>query len=170
MNTKTLYLAIIMMLMSLTSYAQPLPVITDSMRLEKFRTEIGLDMSVSDFDTKTIDFPVMGSRLAGILDYMMGNYNQSEYNRKLCQILKEQVESLEHVEFEMKKLRFLSAAKSGNEITLYFTASLEKNVAKVKQAELIFRFMNGVSDNQATNEFFSMMSRYVQRREELKLN
>ena len=59
------------------------------MRFEKFRTEIGLDMSVPDFETKMIDADIMGSRLAGILDYMMDNYNQSVYSRKLCQILKE---------------------------------------------------------------------------------
>lgn len=73
-----------MLLMSFTSISQPLPMQTDSMRLEKFRTEIGLDLSVPDFETKTIDAEVMGTRLAGILDYMMENYNQSVYNRKLC--------------------------------------------------------------------------------------
>ena len=156
--------------MSLTSFAQPLPMQTDSMRLEKFRTEIGFDMSVPDFDSKTIDAKVMGSRLAGILDYMMDNYNQSVYYRKLCQILKENVESLEKLEFEIKRIQFVSAVKSGDEISLLFTALLEKNVAKIKQTELIIRFKNGVSDSQTTNELFSMMSRYVQRREELKNN
>lgn len=159
-----------MSLMSLTSFAQPLPMQTDSMRLEKFRTEIGFDMSVPDFDSKTIDAKVMGSRLAGILDYMMDNYNQSVYYRKLCQILKENVESLEKLEFEIKRIQFVSAVKSGDEISLLFTALLEKNVAKIKQTELIIRFKNGVSDSQTTNELFSMMSRYVQRREELKNN
>lgn len=137
------------------------------MRLERFRTEIGLDMSVPDFDTKTIDVSVMGTRLAGIIEYMIDNYNQFVYNRRLCQILKEQVEPLDHVEFELKKLQFVSAVKNGNEITLYFTAWPEKNAAKVKQTELVFRFKNGVPDTQATNELFSMMSRYVQWREEL---
>lgn len=66
MKTRALYIAIVMILVSLTSFAQPLPVQTDSMRLEKFRTEIGLDMSIRDFDTKTIDAEAMGSRLAAI--------------------------------------------------------------------------------------------------------
>lgn len=169
MRLKALYLTILSLLLSLTTFAQPLPVQTDSMRLEKYRTEIGLDMSIPDFDSKTIDAKVMGQRLAGILEYMMDNYNQSVYNRKLCQILKEQVEPLEHVEIEMKKLQFVSAAKRGDEITLFFTVWPEKNTAKVKQAELVFRFKNGVSDSQITNELFSMMSRYVRMREKLNL-
>lgn len=138
------------------------------MRVEKFRTEIGLDMSVPDFETKMIDADIMGSRLAGILDYMMDNYNQSVYSPKLCQILKEQKEPLEHLEFELKKIQFVSATKRGDEITLLFTVCPDKNASKVKLTELVFRFKNGVSESLAINELFSMMSRYVQRREELK--
>lgn len=127
-------------------------------------------MSVPDFDTKTIDANVMGTRLAGILDYLMENYLQPAYSRKICQILKEQVESLEKLEFELKKIKFSRAIKESDEILLFFTIWPYKNVAKIKQAELVFRFRDGVSDSQAANELFSMMSRYVQRREELKNN
>jgi hypothetical protein len=38
----------------------------------------------------------------------------------------------------------------------------------VKQTELAFHFKDGVSESQATNELFCMMSRYVQHREQLK--
>lgn len=170
MILKGLYIALLMILVSLITFAQPLPVQTDSMRLEKYRTEIGLDMSIPDFYSKTFDANVMGQRLAGILEYMMDNYNQSIYNRKLCQILKEQVEALEHIEFEIKKIQFVSASKSGEDLILLLTAWPDKNAAKIKQTVLMFQFKNGVSDSQSTNELFSMMSRYVQRREELKNN
>ena len=110
----------------------------------------------------------MGTRLTGIIDYLMNNYNQPVYNRKLCQILKEQVDSLEKLEFELKKIQFVSASKSSDEITLFFIVWLNKNEAKIKQTDLIFHFKNGVSDSQATNELFSMISRYVQRIEEMK--
>lgn len=153
--------------MSLTSFAQHLPVQTDSMRLAKHRTEIGLDLSIPDFDSKTIGTSVMGQRLAGILNYMLENYHQPTYSRKLFQILKEQIEPLEKLEFVLKKLQFVSATKSGNEITLYFTVWPEKNVAKVKQTDLAFHFKNGVSESQTTNELFSMMSHYVQMRERI---
>lgn len=170
MKQKVLYITILFFLASLTLFAQHLPVQTDSMRLEKYRTEIGLDMSIPDFDIKTIDASVMGQRLAGILEYMLDNYNQSVYNRKLCLILKEQVEPLEKLEFELKKIQFVSASKSCDEITLFFTVWPSKNNANIKKVDLKFRFKEGVPDSQVTNELFSMMSRYVQRREELRNN
>ena len=167
MTQKTLCAAILFLLMSLTSFSQNLPVQTDSMRLAVCRSEIGLDMSVPDFETKQIDSKVMGARLAGILDYMMDNYAQMVYSKKICRILKEQVEPLGNLEFELKKLQFVAATKNGDDITLRFTVWLDKNPARVKRTELVLRFKNGVSDSHATNELFCMISRYVQRKEEL---
>lgn len=90
------------------------------------------------------------------------------YNRKLSKILKEQNQTLENIEFEIEKIQFDGAKKVGGEITLAFTVWLGKNMAKVKQAELVFHFKDGVSESQATNELFSVMSRYVQQREQLQ--
>ena len=117
-----------------------------------------------DFDTKSIDATVMGTRLASLLE----NYHQSVYERKLYKILKEQNQTLEKLEFEIAKIQFDDANKIGDEITLSFTVWPSKNLAKVKQTELVFHFKDGVSENQATNELFSIMSRYVQRREQLQ--
>lgn len=148
------------------SFAQT--VYTDSTRLAEYRTEIGLDLTVPDFNTKSIDPKVLGSRLAGILDYFLENYHQSVYERKLCKILKEQNQSLEKIEFEIMKIQFDGAKKNGNETSLFFTVWPSKNLAKVKQTELVFHFKEGVSESQATNELFSIMSRYVQQREKLQ--
>ena len=130
MKSIKLVLTTLLLVFTLSSFAQPLPVQTDSIRLAKYRTEIGLDMSVPDFNTKTIDAKVMGTRLAGILDYLMENYVQPSYSRKICQILKEQVEPLKHVEFELKKIQFVGAVKRGEELTLLFTAWPEKMLLK----------------------------------------
>ena len=100
----------------------------------------------------------------------MDNYNQPVYSRKLCQILKEQVEPLEESLFELKKIQFVKATKTGKKITLLFKAWSDSNASKVKQTYLFVLFYNGVSDSQVTNELFSMMSRYVKRREELENN
>jgi hypothetical protein len=139
---------------------------TDSIRLANYRTEIGLDLTVPDFNTKSIDATVMGTRLAGLLDYLFENYKQLIYNRKLCKILKEQNQTLDKVEFDIVKIQFDGAKKIDDEITLAFTVWLGKNIAKLKQTELVFHFKDGVSENQATNELFSIMSRYVQQREQ----
>lgn len=129
MKHNGLYIAFLMMLVSLTSFAQASQI--DPMYLEKYRTEIGLDMSVPDFNTKTIDAKVMGTRLAGILEYMMENFDQSVYSRKLCLIIKEQVEPLEKLEFGLKKIQFVRAYKSGDEINIMFTIWPDKNAAKI---------------------------------------
>lgn len=140
----------------------------DSIRLANYRTEIGLDLTMPDFNTKSIDSVVMGTSLAGIIDYLLENYKQLVYNRKLCKILKEQNQALDNLEFEIAKIQFGGAKKVGDEITLVFTVWTSKNIAKVKQTDLVFHFKNGVSESQATNELFSIMSRYVQQREQLQ--
>lgn len=61
MNPKAICMVIIMMLVSLTSYAQALRGETDSMRMEKYRAEIGLDMTVQDFGCRAIDAKAMGA-------------------------------------------------------------------------------------------------------------
>ena len=166
MKLKALYITIFFLLVSMTSFAQYVQ--TEPGQPEKFKAEIGLDMSVPDFNTKTIDAKVMGARLAGIIEYLINNYNQAVYSRKICQILKEQVLPLEKQEFSVKKLRFMRSIKSGDEITILFTVWPSKKTANVQKTDLKFRFNDGVSESQAINELFSMMSRYVQRKEQLR--
>lgn len=168
MKITKLALTSLLIIISTLSFAQGASVQTDSMKLTQYRTEIGLDLTVPDFDTKSIDAEVMGIRLAGILDYLLENYHQSVYERKLCKILKEQNQTLENIEFEIVKIQLDGAKKIGEEITLYFTVWPSKNLAKVKQTEVAFHFKDGVSESQATNELFSIMSRYVQKREQLQ--
>lgn len=87
-------LTIILLTISTLSFAQ-IPSQPDSLIQAKYRTEIALDLNLPDFDTKEIDPAVIGSRLVGILDYLLDNYHQLVYNRQLAQILKKQVPSLE---------------------------------------------------------------------------
>jgi hypothetical protein len=99
-----LALTSLLIILSTLSFAQGTSAQTDSMKLAQYRTEIGLDLTVPDFDTKSIDAKVMGTRLAGILDYLIESYKQLIYNRKLCKILKEQNQTLENHEFEIVKI------------------------------------------------------------------
>lgn len=159
-------LASFLLFVSMSSFAQTKQ--TNSIRTANYRTEIGLDLTVPDFETKSIDATVMGTRLAGLLDYLLENYKQLIYNRKFCKILKEQNQALKKIEFEIIKIQFDGTKKVGKEIALTYTVWLGKNIAKVKQTELAFHFKDGVSESQAANELFSMMSRYVQQREQLQ--
>ena len=87
---KRLLLSFLLLFGATSLLAQGVPGEMDSARVEKYRMEIGLDMSLPDFDIKSIDAKVMGTRLAGILGYLMENYHQVVYDRKICQILREQ--------------------------------------------------------------------------------
>lgn len=134
------------------------------------REKIGLNMTVPDFDTKKIDAKVMGSRLAGILNYLMENCQQGVYDRRLGQIASDQNEALENVYLQLKKMNFVNAFKKDNEITILMRADLQKNAAYVKQTDITLHFVDGVSESDKVNELFSYISNYIQARELLEIN
>ena len=138
--------------------------ISDEARKE-IREKIGLDLSVPDFETKKIDAKVMGTRLAGILEYLLENFHQGIYGRYYAKILSEQHEALHNKYFDIKKMKFVSAAKKGKELTILMKIWPGKNTKDIKQADLTIHFNDGVSESQSANELFTYMSRYVQARE-----
>ncbi len=91
---------------------------SDSAKMAEYREKIGIDMTVAEFDTKKIDEEVMGTRLAGILNYLMENCNQGVLERQLATILGEQVEALNKLYFNIKKVKFQRATKHGNDISI----------------------------------------------------
>lgn len=110
----------------------------------------------------------MGSRLAGILNTLMENYQQGVYDRRLGQIASEQNKVLENVYFQPKIMKFVSVIKKDNEITILMRAELQKNAANLKQTDITFHFVDGVSESDKVNELFSYISHYVQAREQLQ--
>ncbi len=135
---------------------------TDSTLKAKYKEKIGLDMTVPDFDTKSINPKVMGPRLANIIQSLLDNYYQTAYTNRLCRIIKEQEPAVKKVAVSIKKLEFMSAYKRENEIALKFSVKLEKNEAKIKRTNVVFTFVEGVSDNMVINDLFSELSKYVQ--------
>lgn len=136
-------------------------------RIAAYREAIGLDMSVPDFSTKKIDAKVMGTRLAGILEYLLENFHQVIYESSFARILSEQHEALHNKYFDIKKMKFISASKKDNELTILMKVWPDKNTANVKQADLKIHFIDGVSESRTTNELFSTIRHYVQLREQL---
>lgn len=158
-----------MLIASLAGFAQSLPVQADEGKRAELREKIGLDLTVADFDTAKIDSKVMGSRLTGILEYLMENYQQSVYDRRLSQIAIEQNEALENVFFQLKKMRFINAVKRGDEITIIMRVDLQKNAANLKQTDITFHFVDGVSEDEKTNDLFIALSHYAQARENIRI-
>ena len=124
-------------------------------------------MTEPDFETKKIDAKVMGTRMAGILEFLLETYTQGTYSRQIALILGEQHEVLQNKFFNIKKMKFVSAVKKGNELTILMKVWPDKNIGEVKQVNLTIHFINGVSESRSANELFSNMSRYVQAREKL---
>lgn len=153
-----------MLMASLAGFAQSLHVQANKGKQAELKEKIGLDLTVPDFDTKKIDAKVMGVRLAGILDYLMENYQQGVYDRRLVQIASEQNEALENSYFQIKKMKFVNAVKKGNDITILMRTDLQKNIANVKQSDIVLHFVDGLSEN----EMFSYISYYVQAREQFE--
>ena len=154
----------LMLLLSATLSAQSHQ---PSDRMAAYREAIGLDMTVPDFSTKKIDAKVMGTRLAGILEYLLENYTQGTYSRLIALMIGEQVEELKQAYFNIKKMKFVSAVKKGNELSILMKVWPGKNTKDVKQVDLTIHFIDGVSESQTANELFSYMSRYVQAREKM---
>ena len=94
-------LSSLMLIMSFTLFSQTLPIQTDEAKQAEWREIIELDLTIADFETKTIDSNVIGNRLTRILDYLMENYQQGVYDRRLSQIASEQNEALDNVYFQL---------------------------------------------------------------------
>ena len=159
---KQILIILLLFIGTVNVYSQLRTVGSDSERHAEYQKAIGLDTTIPDFDTNKIDAQVMGSRLANLLNYLLENYNQGTYELQIAQILGEQNESLQHLYYKIKKIQFAHASKQGDIITVTMNVWLDKNQADVSQADLVFRFVDGASDNQATNALFSYMSRYVE--------
>ncbi len=174
MNLKT-FITTTLLLLSCAAFAQQSqptrlmrePQQADDAQRAKYKQEIGLDMSVPDYQTKRINPKVMGPRLAGILNYIMENYHQRIYDNRISLILGEQNDALKNLYPRAKKMKFISAVKRADKLTVTIRVRLDKNAANVKQSDMILHFIDGVSDSQKVNDFFSDVSKFVQAREEL---
>ena len=165
---KQILITMLLLLGAMCVSAQARTVRSDSAEIAKYKQQIGLDLSVPDFNTKKIDSKIMGPRLANFLDYLFENYNQGTYERQIAHLLSEQNEALEKLYFTVKKIKLMNVSKQGNVINILLKVCLGKNAANIMQTDLTLRFVDGVSDNETTNDLFSYMSRYVQARERLQ--
>ena len=165
---KRLFYILLMLVCTLSASAQlSIGVQTDSARMAEYREQIGLDMSVPDFEVKKIDEAKMGTRLTNLLRFFEENYSQGSYNRWITSVLREQNEDFEYVYPEVTKIKMEGVSKTGNEITIKYKIWLRDNPKKIKQTLVNFHFIDGASESKIVNELFSYMSRYVQAREQL---
>ena len=157
---KQLLLFFLLLLETMNISAQ---ISSDSSKQEQYKQEIQeklqLDYSMPDYSTSKIDPKVIGGRLATILKAINKTYQQLINLSTLSVIQTSQTEGLSYGRIKQMKLN--SITKNGNEIRIEYKTTLEKNNLNLKNSMLIFRFIDGVSDNLIINEFFSNICRYM---------
>ena len=128
-------------------------------RIEKYKQTLKLDYSMPDYTISKIDAEVMGPRLANILDKIFEMCKLESNLDRLARLQARQIDGLSYC--KIKKLQLEEVTKQGNKITVVFKTVLDSNAKNIKNALLTFRFVNGVSDDNATNDYFSGICRYI---------
>lgn len=61
----------------------------------------------------------------------------------------------------VKKIKLHDVAKQGDKITITYDTELDKNQKNLKKAQSVFKFVDGLSDDMATNDIFTNVCRYI---------
>ena len=128
---------------------------------QEVRSKLQLDYSLPDYSTSKISSKLMGPRLAKILETICDTYQQHTNLSALSVIQSSQVEGLSYG--KIKKLKLDKVTKQGNEIMIRFNTTLESNNLNLKKSQIVFQFNEGVSEDMATNDFFSNICRYTKK-------
>ena len=128
---------------------------------QEVRSKLQLDYSLPDYSTSKISSKLMGPRLAKILETICDTYQQYTNLSALSVIQSRQVECLNFC--RIKSMKLDKVTKQGNEIMIRFNTTLESNNLNLKKSQIVFQFNEGVSEDMATNDFFSNICRYTKK-------
>lgn len=137
----------------------PTSIIEDETRKDDMRKQIGLDYSMPDFSTSSINGKVIGMRLAEMLDLLVKNYKDYTFNPLLARLLNEQEPSLQYAFIE--KLKIQNISKSGNEISIKIKLTIKPNSLGITNSVILMRFVDGISESSRANDLFCMLGRYA---------
>lgn len=157
MRIRTIITAL-MLMASVAISAQVNKELTDEYKNE-VRQKLSLDTTLPDYSVYKVDAKEMGPRLAAILQELGAKYKRSDYLSILSSIQVDQIEDLNYCTIE--KLGLVNVTKSGNTITIRFKTNLAKNPLDLKKSDLIFTFVDGVSENKKVNALFSNICNYI---------
>jgi hypothetical protein len=156
---KKILFTMLLLLSAATLSAQPAGQSQDDQYKSEVRSKLALDTTLPDYTTHKVDPKVMGPRLASILQELCANYKRSDYHSILSRIQCDQIEGLDYCTIE--KFGLVSASKTGNTITIRFKTTLGTNPLDLKKSDLLFTFVDGVSERKLVNSLFTTLSRYL---------
>lgn len=123
------------------------------------REILALDYSMPDYSIGSINAKVIGNRLATILQAVNENYTQPRYLNLLSVMQKNQMDGIFYC--AVKKIKLKRIEKHGDTITIIYNTELEPNGKDIKKAQLVIKFVNGISDSSYANDLFSNICKYI---------
>ena len=128
---------------------------------QKYQRLINLDYSVPDYEVSRPDASVMGWKLAGILQFLEENYQQSVYNQMLAQIRNVQMGTLKVHYLPVDKIMVTHVQKQDSVITITINTftKISKKEKVVFDMKLIFK--NSLSEDDTVNKLFCDIAKFV---------
>lgn len=125
----------------------------------EYRQKIDIDYSMPDFSTSSLDESVIGTRLAKMLKVLKKNKSNFIFYNYLGLIQAEQIDGLDYC--SVKSYKIENVSKHGDVINIKVKTKLNPNAKKIKTANLIISFKQGISDSQTANDLFSNLTDYI---------
>ncbi len=151
----------VFLLLSLSGFAQRVKPTTETPSEYQLRVRqaLALDYSMPDYSVTKIDSKAMGPRLAAILTSLGQNYSQSIYQTTINNIQASQIEGLRYV--SVIKMTLTKVTKVDNKITVTYRTTLDANQLKLKESQLTFTLVDGMSADKDVNELLCNLCRYL---------
>lgn len=155
---KKLIFLSLLMLTALSMSAQASGRSEDAKTIE-LRQKIGIDYSMPDFNTSSINGKVIGDRLAKMLQKLQAEALDYIWSGRIVSVCCEQIEGLQYANLEKFKIKNIS--KSGDVITIKANVKLGKNSTGIRKTDILMVFDKGVSGSQTINDLFADLRRYI---------
>ena len=159
MNKTKIILTLLLLMLTVMVSAQRVTTTSEAERREFAKKTLALDYSMPDYSIKKIDAKVMGAHLANILESLCAKYTQPLYIGSLSVIQSNQIDGLNYG--RVKSMKLENVTKTGKELTIRFNTTLEPNNLNLKKSQFVFHFVDGVSEDTTTNDFFCTLCRYI---------
>ncbi len=158
MRLKTIITTLLLMATVVVS-AQGLKTNVDEDRKAEIRETLALDYSIPDYSTSKANPKVIGQRLADILNKFQEMSESQTVMGPISVIQAQQIEGM--IYCAVKKVKLNNVQKQGNTITIIYDTELAQNQNNIKKSKLVFSFIDGVSNDTATNDLFTNICRYI---------
>ena len=155
---KGMIITALMLMVSMGGAAQVKTGLTDEYKNEVHKT-LALDYSMPDYSTSKINSKVIGKRLADILNKFQEMTQSQTVMGAISVLQSQQIEGM--IYCPVKKVKLNKVQKQGNIITIVYDTILAENAKKLKKSQMVFSFIDGMSDDIATNDLFTSVCRYI---------